>query len=281
MNSTLPKLHRLTILNGAAYLLFLFIAFCSLGFCVEKPFVFVVPSYNNANWYTKNLDSIFTQHYENFRLIYIDDASTDGTGPLVQKYLEERGLTHKAIFIQNREHKGSLLNKYKGAWLCDPDEIIVDLDGDDWLYHENVLSYLNTIYNDEGVWVTYGQFVYFPCGTPGWAAQVPEEIIRTNAFRDYPWVTTALRTFYAGLFQKIRKEDFLIHGEFYPMAGDLAFMFPIVEMAGTHSRFIPETLYVYNVATMINDVVKNPEYQKRLGWSIRERTRYKPLQARH
>ena len=45
----------------------------------HKPFVVIVPSYNNSEWVERNLRSIFEQKYDNFRVIYIDDASTDGT----------------------------------------------------------------------------------------------------------------------------------------------------------------------------------------------------------
>jgi len=245
----------------------------------DHAFVVVIPSYNNAACYQRNLDSVLTQKYKKFRVIYIDDASTDGTGTLVKAYLKEKGVEKRVTFIQNRTRSGALANKYKGAWLCDPKEIMVDLDGDDWLANENVLARLNEVYSDPEVWVTYGQFVYYPCETPGWAAQVPDYIVERNEFRDYSWVTTALRTFYAGLFQRIKREDLLFNGEFFPMAGDLAFMFPIVEMAGRHSRFIPDVLYVYNVTTTLNDIVRDPDYQRRLGWIIREREKYMPVES--
>lgn len=140
-----------------------------------------------------------------------------------------------------------------------------------------MLQKLNSVYADPDVWVTYGQFVYYPCGTPGWAEQVPQHVIDQNAFREYSWVTTALRTFYAGLFHKINKKDLFYNGDFFRMSGDLAYMWPIVEMAGQHSRFISEVLYVYNVVTPINDIKKDPIRQRDLGFVIRERTRYLPV----
>src|SRR3989304_2120498 len=54
----------------------------------EKHFVVIVPSYNNKDWYQKNLDSIFMQKYTNYHVVYIDDVSTDGTGDLVEKYVQ-------------------------------------------------------------------------------------------------------------------------------------------------------------------------------------------------
>ncbi len=244
----------------------------------EKPIVVVIPSYNNKDWYQKNLDSVFAQDYKNFRIIYIDDASPDGTGTLVKAYIKEKKLQHRATVIQNPKRIGSLANIYKGIWLCAPDEIVANLDGDDWFAHEYVLKKLNEVYADPNVWVTYGQFVYYPCGSPGWAAQVASEIIEQNAFRENQWTTTALRSFYAGLFQKIKIDALLHEGEFFPMAGDLAYMWPILEMAGTHSRFIPEVLYVYNVVTPINDQKVDPTYQQNLGFATRRKQKYSPIE---
>lgn len=243
----------------------------------EKKIAVVIPSYNNAVWYQITLDSVFMQEYDNFRVIFINDASTDGMGPLVQKYVREKGWEKRFTYVENRKREGALANVYRGIWLCDPDEIVANLDGDDWFPHTRVLSKLNEVYSDKDVWVTYGQFIYYPCNTPGWAAEVPQSIIAQNAFRDHTWTTTALRTFYAGLFQKIKKEDLLYEGAFFPMSGDLAYMWPILEMAGFHSRFIPDILYVYNVESAINDVKKDPDMQRHLGLITRERKRYQPI----
>jgi glycosyltransferase involved in cell wall biosynthesis len=250
---------------------------CCAANDLEKPIVVIIPSYNNKEWYKRNLDSVFTQNYQNFRIIYLDDASPDATGSLVEAYIQEKGQGSRVKLIKNAQRIGALGNTHKGAWLCKPHEIIAILDGDDWFPHENVLQKLNSVYADPDVWVTYGQFVYYPCSTPGWAALVSDEVIARNGFRDEAWTTTALRTFYAGLFQKIRKQDLLYEGNFFQMSGDLAYMWPIVEMAGTHSRFIPDVLYVYNVVTPINDVKKDPDKQRDLGFIIREKERYSPV----
>lgn len=245
----------------------------------EKPMVVVIPSYNNKNWYQRNLDSVFIQKYVNYRVIYIDDASPDCTGLLVKSYIKQWGQERRVTLIQNAKRNGALANIYEAVHLCAPHEIIVTLDGDDWFYDDQVLTKLNEAYSDLDVWMTYGQFVHYPCGSPGWASEVPDHVIASNGIREYSWVTTHLRTFYAGLFHKIKKDDLLLEGVFFPMAWDLAFMFPMLEMSGRHSRFIPDTLYVYNVATPFNDIKVDPAYQLGLGWLIRTREKYAPLSS--
>ncbi len=245
----------------------------------EKSFVIVIPSYNNKYWMQRNLDSVFLQNYKNFKIIYIDDCSTDKTGFLVEQYIKERSQEHRTTLIKNDVRAGCpLANIYKAVHMCKPDDIIVLLDGDDWFAHNNVLKILNEVYQDQNVWVTYGQFIYYPSNGPGWANPIPKNIIDKNQFRDFHWFSTHLKTFYADLFQRIKKEDLLYQNRFFPMAGDLALMFPIMEMAGHHSKFIPDLLYVYNVATDLNEEKVNHQLQMQMTINIRQLPKYKPVE---
>ncbi len=245
----------------------------------EKPIVVVIPSYNNKNWYQRNLDSVFLQQYDNYRVIFIDDASPDCTGLFVKSYVKQCGQEGRVTFILNKKRSGALFNIYHAIHMCDPQEIVVTLDGDDWFFDDQVLTKVSGVYSDPEVWLTYGQFVHYPCGSPGWASELPAKVIESNAFREYNWVTTHLRTFYAQLFQNIKREDLLLDEAFFPMAWDLGFMFPMLEMAGFHSRFIPDTLYVYNIATPFNDIKVDPTYQTYLEGLIRTREKYAPLSS--
>lgn len=243
----------------------------------SQALVVVIPSYNNRSWYVNNLDSVLAQTYAHYRVIYIDDASTDETGDLVERYLQDQEATPQITLIKNRHRVGSLANLYQAIGTCAPHEIIVTLDGDDWFAHANVLDRIAHVYQDPHVWMTYGQFVWYPSGHLGFARAVPQEVLQSQTLRQYDWVTTHLRTFYAGLFHKIQLPDLLYQGSFFPMAGDLAFMWPLIEMAGVHSRFIPDILYVYNNATPLNDHKVNLLLQMALTQVIRAKPSYKPL----
>lgn len=244
----------------------------------EKPFVIVTASYNNYLWYARNLDSVFNQDYKNYRLIYIDDNSSDGTGMLVRNYISQEGKEELVTLICNEERHGATENIYNAIHSCDKNEIVIILDGDDWLAHNQVLNHLNRIYQDPNVWLTYGQFQWFPNNAPGFAHEVPVSILKENRIREYSWVTTHLRTFYAGLYQQIKKEDLMYEGKFYPMTGDLAIMFPLVELAGTHCKFVDEVLCIYNTANVLNDDKVDGHKQNNLGGQIRGKQRYQPIE---
>ena len=54
-------------------------------------------------------------------------------------------------------------------------------------------------------------------------------------------------------------------------------MFPMLEMAGTHSQFISEVLYIYNVATALNDHKLRLTEQFEVDQYVRKKERYLPL----
>lgn len=245
----------------------------------DKHFVIITASYKNAEWYTRNLDSILNQDYPHFRLIYIDDASPDGTGKLVDDYCKATGKADKITLIRNHERLGAVANIYKAAHMCDPQEIILIVDGDDWLAHPNVLNVLNEIYQDPQVWATYGQFLWFPCDVEGFAYPTDQAVIAHNCFRSSAWNITHLRTFYASLYQKINVDDLMYGNTFYPMTGDLAIMYPIMEMAGLHAVFVPDVIYIYNTENSLNDNKVNVELQGECGRHILCRPPYQPLSS--
>ncbi len=157
---------------------------------------------------------------------------------------------------------------------CDDDEIIVTLDGDDWLAGSEVLNKLNKYYSDENVWMTYGQYQNYPDGGIGIAKQIPNNIIAANSFRQYTWCSSHLRTFYTWLFKKIKLEDLKYEGQFMSMTWDGTIMYPQLEMCGPHSKFISEILYIYNLENPINDHKVNVALQQKLDHYVRTMPKY-------
>jgi glycosyltransferase involved in cell wall biosynthesis len=252
----------------------------SMAFQEQKRFVIVTASYNNKEWYQRNLESIFSQKYENYRVIYTNDCSSDGTDKMVMDFIRKRNLWNKITFISNNVRSGHLFNQCRAISLCDNDEIVVIVDGDDWLAHDGVLAYLNQVYQDLDVWMTYGQYWYWKKNFRGICRPIPEDIMKHNSIRQYPnWILSHLRTFYAGLFKMIKKEDLFYDGEYFPMCADVATMIPMAEMAGRHIRFIPEILLTYNDGNSLNFYHEKREEQVRLQKEISRRNVYERLQS--
>lgn len=247
-------------------------------FCCNKHndlrFVVVIPSWNNSQWYKLNLDSVFEQTYSNFHVIYIDDESSDDTGNVVAQYSKENGYEDKITLICNEKRRGALANLYHAIHSCDDNAVIVTLDGDDWFKDEYVLERLYKIYSNDDIWMTYGSYENHPQGTRGVARQMPNWVVQHNAYREYGWAASHLRTFKAWLFKCIKLEDLLYEGEFFSVTWDMAMMFPMLEMAGVHCASIPDILYVYNQETPFNDYKQRFILQIHCDKVIRSKEKY-------
>lgn len=234
-------------------------------------FLIVVPVYNAGDYIAGCLASLAEQDYPNFRVIIIDDCSTDSTPNTIQEYL------HHPNFqcIRNPVRTGSALGNIVKAIQAvpgDPDEIILNVDGDDKLAFSGVLSYLDDIYINSDVWVTYGQFI--PASDKYGPYCLPIEDFEN--YRHGDWVTSHLRTWRRHLWDRIRDEDFLdTDGEYYKTAWDLAIMYPLIEMAGPERlRFIEHVLYIYNDLNPLNDMKQYSQLQIETGNRIRNKPKY-------
>src|SRR5581483_300754 len=209
----------------------------------DPPFLIVVHASNHKNWVKKNLDSLFAQSYNNFRVIYIDDASSDGTQECVEDYIRINSLKERLIFIKHEQPKGLIACLAETVQNYPPDTIVMPLKGCDWLAHRNVLSAIRNIYADASTWLTYGQYSIYPNYSCGNASPISEEIVKNNEYRNKLAYFPALKTFYAGLFQRILSEELLA----MPFSSsDYALFIPLLEMAGRHSKYIPDIHYIYN-----------------------------------
>ena len=195
---------------------------------------------------------------------------------MVEAYARQHIEEGKLVLQKNTIRKLALGNLYDAIQTISSNAIVVIVDGDDWLAHNDVLAYLNAIYAQNDVWLTYGQYQMFPGNAKGICCAFPKEIIANNDFRNYTWVASHIRTFYAGLFHKIKKDDLLYNGEFFRMTYDLAIMFPMLEMT-THICFIPEVLYIYNIINPISDWRVNSDLQHSIERHIRSASPYNKL----
>ena len=228
---------------------------------VELPIVVVVCSYNNSQWTRNTLNSIFTQDYSNFRVIIVDDCSTDNNCEIIQKYIDDHNLQNRITFIKNEKRCRKLFNLYRVLYECNDDEIVIVVDGDDSLADQQVLSYYNKLYKDENIWFSYGQYRNVPASQAiqwghkemGYCRPIPKHIQRKQAYRYYSFIYMHPRSFRAWLFKLVKLEDLIadhidgFEGDFYPASNDVAMYFPMVEMAHTHIKFVPDVLYIRNL----------------------------------
>ena len=245
-------------------------------------FKIVVPMYNVEKWVGNTIRTIKKQNYKNFECVVIDDISTDSSFSIVEDLIKDDERFH---LIKNKEKKFALRNIYEGIEYLSPNnkDIIVTVDGDDWLYNYDVLNKLDEVYNQENCFITYGEYTKLNdlkrgLAIPNGSEPFPRHVVENSLFRQYRWISSHLRTFKYGLWNKIKKEDLLDEdGNFFRMAWDLAFMLPMLEMAQERHKFIPDILYVYNNDNPINDFKVDTPLQLKTDAYIRKKERYKRI----
>ena len=212
--------------------------FHSTPFALKNhPFAIVITAFNNGASVAKTLASVFSQNYENYRIIYVDDDSDDGSAALAQDLIDNRDRMIQAAFLRNEKRVGRLASIFKAVQLCSDEEIVLVLHGEDWLAHEWVLQKLNGYYANPDLWLTYSQYREFPTYQLGACHELSE-----NVRVDFS--ESRLQTFYAHLFKRIRESDLVFQGKFFPVCAELAYMIPMLEMAKDHFHFIPEILSI-------------------------------------
>jgi len=239
----------------------------------------IVPFYNADQWIGKCVYSIKRQRHKNFECVLIDDMSDD------QSLLTARtiiGDDPRFRIIVNKDKRYALENIAMGIETSnsiDDEDVIIVLDGDDWLSSSLVLSRLNAEYSDEDCLMTYGSYIFYPWAFRGpEPSAYPEEVIKNNSFRDDDWRASHLRTFKYKLWKNIDHKDLKDDdGNYYTMAYDQALMLPMLEMASERSRYIWDIMHVYNKENPISVDKIKAKQQAETAEEIRCKNPYKRL----
>lgn len=218
----------------------------------NKTFVFIIASYNNELYVKRNLDSIFNQTYKLWRIIYIDDNSSDNTYNVVNDYIKKNNLCNKVLLIRNEVNMKQSYNRYVGYKLVDDDEIVCFLDGDDWLYDNNVLFRLNEEYKSDDILLTFGSYCEYINGLEGAVRKVVDyrdDIKNGCKYRDRRgWFGIPLRTGYGYLYKDI-PDDYLkdCDGNWMRSCTDIAEFLWAIEKVDKRYKAIEWITYVYNI----------------------------------
>lgn len=218
----------------------------------EKQFVFIISSFNNAEYVKKNLDSVINQTYDNWRIIYIDDASDDDTVIKVNNYLSSHNyLINRFEFIKNNINMKQAYNRFHAYKLCEDHEIICFLDGDDWLYDSNVLKKLNEEYKKNKILLTYGSYYELVKGQMRFKKPYiySESNIRRNMFRSLKnWVGIPMRTGLAFLYKYMPEDNMKDHlGNWMTACTDIAEFLWAIEHTNGYFKAIDFPTYIYNI----------------------------------
>ena len=241
---------------------------------MEPKIIVVTTLYNASEYIERCIGSIMSQTHKNFVCYITDDISTDDS---VLKAKNAILGDERFKVIENKE-KLYQPGNYDQVIRNNPDvhdeDIIIEVDGDDWLPDIRVFERVYNHYKSGDYWIAYGNFKYSH-GAMGFSSPP----ISFNTIRSERFCASHIRTWKAFLWRAI-DQDYLKddNGIYWHVAGDLAFMYPMLEMAGPdHFKFMTEVNYVYNDSNPISDSRAHMPEVTRLDNLLRNKKPYNRL----
>lgn len=237
--------------------------------------IVVTTLYNVENYIERCIGSLMGQKHRDFKCYITDDMSTDSSVNKVKSMING---DDRFILIENKK-KFYQPGNYDQVIRVNPniknDDIIVEVDGDDWLPDSKTLSRIYEVYLDKNIWVANGSFRYSN-GQPGFAS---EQAI-THLLRKSRFTASHIRTWRAFLWRNIKQEDLKDeNGVYWKVTGDLAFMYPMLEMSGQeHYKFMTDVNYIYNEENPLNDHKVDITLVNDIAVKIRNMKPYKKLE---
>lgn len=128
----------------------------------SKSFAIILYAHNASLWCERALHSIFSQEYEAYRVLFIDDGSIDGTFERAQQFILDNNQAYRVIAVRNDTELGPLASLSRIVRNCLDREILVPLDATQWFAHERVLSRLNQALQAPDVRIVWGQTIQYP-----------------------------------------------------------------------------------------------------------------------
>jgi glycosyltransferase involved in cell wall biosynthesis len=96
----------------------------------------MIPTYGQAQFLGKALDSALAQDYPNLEVVVSDDASPDGTPELMSLYADEP----RVRYVRSPSNRGRVLNYRHTLENLARGDYALNLDGDDWLCDPSYIS---------------------------------------------------------------------------------------------------------------------------------------------
>lgn len=250
----------------------------------------IIPFHNPGDYLDMCINSVLTQDYDNYDVLFIDDCSTDDSYNKIPACTYQTDHNNEPI----KDEKGELIiseihpileitkcNKVN-AWrsnkrltalpnihnaiinACeDPEDIIFILYGDDWLVNKNVLSKINNYYNENDCLLTYGTAKLSDgkkCYSSVYTEKEFSVIRRVTPKFSHPI------TFKKSLYAKFMEVDPSClsyvddSGSWFSCCSDMAIFYPLAELAGFNKTFhINDVIYIYNKENPLNSEKSNPD----------------------
>jgi len=243
----------------------------------KQQHIVLVSTMYNAEAYVANcIQSVAQQNYGNYTQYIIDDASTDNSASVAQTTIDRlpEELRNKFVLIRRTTNVGAVKNQIDIMRTLEDDDVVVILDGDDWLVNDpDIFHYYNNIYHD-GYEFSYGSCWSLVDNIPLISQPYPKTVRDAKAYRNYHfnWVMpyTHLRTFRKRLLNKVPDSAFKdSDGNWFKAGGDGSVFYSVIEQADPNKiKVVSRIVYNYNDTNPLNDYKVNGTEQTKNAKAI-------------
>ena len=185
--------------------------------------------------------SVSRQTHPGLHVLFVDDASGDGTGREAARLLEAH-LPGRYTLVHNPVRYGKARNAFEHLTKAPPSDFVAVLDADDALLDPTVLARMAASYDTgfDVVWTNYRT----DRSTRG--VNGPLDPLRPP--RDQPWRTSHFFSFRRELFASVPKAHLQDdEGNWLQAACDFAIAFPVLDQTRRY-RFLPGDAYLYRMS---------------------------------
>lgn len=227
----------------------------------QRRIVVVSPFWNAENYINKNILSVAQQDYDNYVHILVNDHSSDNSETIIFDTIEQlpEQCKDRIELYTNIENKGCINNQLDAVEkYANDDDIVILLDGDDWLINNNtIFHYYNDLY-DQGYEFTYGSMWSVVDNIPLIAQEYSQSIKEANSYREnlFNWKIpyTHLRTCAGKHFVGLDTDKFKVNGKWMKSGHDNPLFYELIEKVNPEKIYCNrEIVCNYNDANPLND----------------------------
>lgn len=235
----------------------------------QRRIVVVSPFFNAESYIEKHIRSVAQQDYSNYLHIIVNDASTDNSKNVIKNTISDIK-TYSTVIIDNEKSNGAIANQLSVVKnYVQDDDIVVLLDGDDWLINNNtIFHYYNDLYN-QGYEFTYGSMWSVADNIPLIAQEYPSNVKEHKTYRKhlFNWKIpyTHLRTVLGKYIKNLDETTFKdTNGNWMKAGHDNPLFYELIEQVDPDNIYCNrEIVCNYNDANPLNDYKINGDEQTR------------------
>ena len=124
----------------------------------NQPLVSIgIPTYNRASTLVKSIESVLQQTYKNIEVIISDNASTDKTQSICERFCD---LDQRVIYIRQQTNLGAV-NNFNIVLEAAKGEYFMWLGDDDWISQDYIYECMDVFIQNSGYTLVAGLANYY------------------------------------------------------------------------------------------------------------------------